>query len=66
MSRYDEVGKSRDFLNKAERNCWECKRCMHKWTAKKAYHRKGEKPKVCPRCKSPYWSTERKMKMVKI
>ena len=28
-----------------------CKRCGHQW-----YPRKPKKPKVCPKCKSPYWN----------
>jgi predicted Zn-ribbon and HTH transcriptional regulator len=34
-----------------------CKRCGHKW-----YPRTPLKPKVCPKCKSPYWDRERKEK----
>jgi predicted Zn-ribbon and HTH transcriptional regulator len=33
-----------------------CERCGHKWAP-----RENEIPKVCPRCKSPYWNTPRKM-----
>jgi predicted Zn-ribbon and HTH transcriptional regulator len=33
---------------------FECKRCGHKW-----YPRKPEKPRVCPKCKSPYWDKEK-------
>ncbi|MEM0171614.1 MAG: hypothetical protein QXV57_03535 [Thermoproteota archaeon] len=32
-----------------------CKRCGHEW-----YPRKPEKPRICPRCKSPYWDVERR------
>lgn len=31
-----------------------CKRCEHGWIARIL------NPKVCPRCKSPYWNTPRK------
>jgi len=31
-----------------------CKRCGHKWA-----QRKLEKPRICPKCKSPYWDKER-------
>ncbi len=34
---------------------YRCERCGHEWLP-----RKGEEPKVCPRCKSPYWNTPRK------
>ena len=32
-----------------------CKRCGHKWIPRK----EGEEPRVCPKCKSPYWNKER-------
>jgi hypothetical protein len=28
----------------------QCKRCSHKWIP-----RNPEKPRICPKCKSPYW-----------
>lgn len=31
-----------------------CERCGHKWTPRGTYVR------VCPKCKSPYWSRPRK------
>lgn len=34
---------------------YRCERCGHEW----APRTEGE-PKVCPHCKSPYWSTPRK------
>jgi len=35
-----------------------CERCKHKWVA-----RNSEEPRVCPRCKSPYWDRPRKKKI---
>ena len=32
-----------------------CERCGHKWITKTK-----EKPRVCPKCKSPYWDKPRK------
>ena len=32
-----------------------CLRCGHKW-----YKRNPEIPKVCPKCKTPYWDRPRK------
>ncbi len=32
-----------------------CKRCSHVW-----YPRLEEIPKTCPKCKSPYWDSERR------
>ena len=34
-----------------------CERCKHEWVK-----RGEEDPKVCPKCKSPYWDTPRKNK----
>lgn len=33
-----------------------CERCRHKWVPKE-----DVKPRVCPKCKSPYWDTPRKL-----
>ncbi len=35
---------------------YQCERCSHKWVP-----REEESPKVCPKCKSPYWNTPRKL-----
>lgn len=37
---------------------YECERCSHKWTPML----ESEIPKVCPKCKSPYYNTPRKKK----
>jgi len=29
---------------------WNCLRCNHQWASKM------QKPRICPRCKSPYWA----------
>ena len=34
---------------------YRCERCEHEWLP-----RGGKNPKVCPKCKSPYWDTPRK------
>lgn len=34
-----------------------CERCGHEWVPRGA-----KKPKVCPKCKSPYWDTPRRPK----
>jgi len=34
-----------------------CERCEHEWIT-----RSKETPKVCPKCKSPYWNNPRKKK----
>ncbi len=31
----------------------DCKRCGHHW-----YPRTAKDPRVCPKCKSPYWDRE--------
>ena len=36
---------------------YECTRCAHKWVPKVMG---SEEPRVCPKCKSPYWNVPRK------
>jgi predicted Zn-ribbon and HTH transcriptional regulator len=33
---------------------FQCERCGHKWVP-----REDESPRVCPKCKSPYWDRPR-------
>lgn len=35
---------------------WFCERCDHLWLPRN----QEQKPKVCPKCKSPYWDTPRR------
>jgi predicted Zn-ribbon and HTH transcriptional regulator len=35
---------------------WICERCGHKWAPRNI----KEEPKVCPKCKSPYWNKPRR------
>jgi len=37
---------------------YRCERCDHEWMPRDA----ETEPKVCPKCKSPYWNTARKAK----
>jgi predicted Zn-ribbon and HTH transcriptional regulator len=37
---------------------YKCERCGHTWVPVSE-----AKPKVCPKCKSPYWDTPRKVKL---
>jgi len=37
---------------------WQCLRCNHKWVP-----REENQPKVCPKCKSPYWNTPRRSEL---
>jgi len=34
-----------------------CERCSHSWVS-----RKGDLPKRCPKCNSPYWNKEKTIK----
>jgi len=36
---------------------WRCERCEHTWVPRE---QNAEEPKVCPKCKSPYWNRPRK------
>ena len=42
---------------KLEVEGYRCERCKHEWQA-----RGKEEPRVCPKCKSPYWDTPKKSK----
>ena len=35
---------------------YRCERCGHEWIPREP----KEKPRVCPKCKSPYWDRPRK------
>lgn len=35
---------------------YRCERCSHEWLPRD----KSQDPKVCPKCKSPYWNTPRR------
>lgn len=37
-----------------------CERCSHRWVS-----RNKEEPRVCPKCKSPYWDIPRKKRKSK-
>jgi len=34
-----------------------CERCGHQWIPREA----GDTPKVCPKCKNPYWDRPRRV-----
>ncbi len=38
---------------------YRCERCAHEWVPREK-DSAGE-PRVCPKCKSPYWNVPRKM-----
>jgi predicted Zn-ribbon and HTH transcriptional regulator len=38
---------------------YRCERCKHGWVPRDA----KTKPRVCPKCKSPYWSMPRRKKV---
>lgn len=39
---------------------YKCERCEHVWVP-----RDEERPRVCPKCKSPYWDRPRQANMAK-
>lgn len=38
---------------------YQCERCEHTWLPRERESYGKELPKVCPRCKSPYWNKPR-------
>jgi len=45
-------------MGKIQIPAYQCERCGHIWIPRKS----EEEPKVCPKCKSPYWNTPRRPK----
>jgi hypothetical protein len=39
---------------------YECLRCRHVWASKQ------ERPRVCPKCKTPYWDTSQKIENLNV
>jgi len=37
---------------------YHCERCAHEWVPRASSG--TDEPKVCPKCKSPYWNVPRK------
>jgi DNA-directed RNA polymerase subunit RPC12/RpoP len=35
---------------------YRCERCKHEWVPRE----KDQEPRVCPKCKSPYWNVPRR------
>jgi predicted Zn-ribbon and HTH transcriptional regulator len=35
---------------------WKCERCGHVWVSRQQW---TDEPRVCPKCKSPYWNRPR-------
>ena len=48
-------------MGKTQVYAYICDRCGHKWVPRQ----QGVEPKVCPKCKSPYWSRPRQRKVKK-
>ncbi|MGE5445045.1 MAG: hypothetical protein ACM3SR_10670 [Ignavibacteriales bacterium] len=42
---------------KIELWAYKCERCGHEWIPRE---KKEEEPRVCPKCKSPYWNRPRR------
>lgn len=43
-------------MGKIKIDGYKCERCEHKWVPR-SY---DNEPRVCPKCKSPYWNLPRK------
>jgi len=43
---------------KITKDGFKCERCSHKWIP----YDINKKPRVCPKCKSPYWDISKKKK----
>jgi predicted Zn-ribbon and HTH transcriptional regulator len=49
-------------MAKIELTGWRCERCGHEWVARQEW---TDAPRVCPKCKSPYWNEPRQKPKVK-
>jgi DNA-directed RNA polymerase subunit RPC12/RpoP len=43
-------------MAKIQLSGYRCERCDHEWVPRD----KDEEPRVCPKCKSPYWNKPRR------
>jgi predicted nucleic acid-binding Zn-ribbon protein len=43
------------YMPKIKTDAYQCGRCGHVWMPRKI----EKEPKVCPKCKSPYWNEPR-------
>ena len=50
-------------MGKVQLTVWgfRCERCAHEWVPRA----EKQSPKVCPKCKSPYWDRPRKVEASK-
>jgi transcription elongation factor Elf1 len=52
------------YLIKKKVNAFKCRRCGHEWIPRVSMEElEGEVkdiPIICPKCKTPYWKTEKK------
>tara|TARA_Y100000310_G_C20607180_1_gene776139 strand:- start:178 stop:333 length:156 start_codon:yes stop_codon:yes gene_type:complete len=46
-------------MGKIKLEGYKCERCSHEWVPR---NKSKEEPRVCPKCKSPYWNRPRKNK----
>ena len=44
-------------MGKVKVDAYKCERCGHIWMSRE---NSRDEPKVCPKCKSPYWNIPRK------
>ncbi len=40
---------------------YRCERCEHEWLPRR---NEAQEPKVCPKCKSPYWNSPKKQAII--
>ena len=44
-------------MSKVQVWAWKCERCEHVWVPREV----DVEPRVCPKCKSPYWNKPRRI-----
>ena len=57
------MSKTEEFRIKKKINAFRCLRCNHEWIPRVELSQlEGfikQTPRICPKCKSPYWDTKR-------
>lgn len=54
-----DTGTAKRYQVKIQVDAWKCERCEHVWVPRSLDM--NVEPKVCPKCKTPYWNVPRRM-----
>jgi Zn finger protein HypA/HybF involved in hydrogenase expression len=60
--RTDTAKQIPETMVRIELPAWKCERCEHVWVPRSM----DVEPRVCPKCKSPYWNRPRRKDASKV